>query len=602
MILENSKKFIKYFGFGKQAQLIGLTFLSLIAGGFEFLGIALIYPFILMIIRPESVINSSLYISFANLTGIDEPIINALVLGCFALMLFILKNLYMILFLKIQNKFVVRWKQDIANLFMKYFLYVSYKDVIKSSNSDKYYILNSLCGVVLNSFVMRTLTLVTNSIIVIMVVTLILIKFPAAGIVAIAFSLVSMFLQNKYLKKATAVICDKIQEENHQMNSITYSNINNIKEIKIIGLEDKFYKQYTQHGGFMTELEAGRDFYSGIPPYIVEMLIVISLLILGAFIAFANIQNQSTMVASFAIVVASIFRIAPALNRIQTSIINIGAGRNYLKALIGFYEKFGMENFKPVINKKTEQMEFNHKIEFKNICFSYVEGKQVLNNISFEIEKGDFIGIIGLSGSGKTTLADIFMGLLPPDSGEIYVDGIQLTEQNYNNFRPLIGYVPQEVKILEKSFKENIAWGVNPDEIDIERVQYAIAGARLEEFINRFEEGINAIPFIGSNGASQGQKQRIAIARVLYRNPDVLVLDEATSSLDVKIEHEITDMLTNLKGEKTIIAIAHRLSTLKTCNKLIYIKDGKLVDIGSFKDLSAKYSDFETLIKLSSIN
>ena len=182
------------------------------------------------------------------------------------------------------------------------------------------------------------------------------------------------------------------------------------------------------------------------------------------------------------------------------------------------------------------------------------------------------------------------------------MDGVKLTENNYSAFRNLIGYVPQDVKILEASFRENIAWGIPIEKIDDEKVWQAINAACLAEFVDQFAEGIYATPFVGANGASQGQKQRIALARALYRNPEILILDEATSSLDVKVEHEITSMLTDLKQEKTIIAIAHRLSTLKECNKLVYIKDGRVVDIGTFGELSAKYEDFSTLLKLSSIN
>lgn len=602
MFLENFVKFIRYFGKARKLKLTIFALFSLIAGGLEFLGIALIYPFILMIIRPESMTNLQIYQKFASITHLQTPVYNALVIGAIALVIFVLKNVYMVGFMRLQSRFLVKWRQDIANTFMKYFIYASYKDIIKCSNSDKYYVINNLCYTVLSSFVMRIMTLFTNAIIVLMVVSLILLKFPIAGILTIIFSVTSMLIQNKFLKHASSYINSKIQTESKMQNFLTCSNIDNIKEIKINGTEDIFYNKYTAQSRVVAMLNADSEFYSGIPPYIVEILIVVSLLIMGSFIAFLNIDDRSAMVASFALVVASLFRIAPALNRIQTSIINIGIGRGYIKALIAYYESFGINRFKPVMNKPVVPMSFEHKIEIKDICFSYTEGKEVLKNISFEIQKGDFIGIIGLSGSGKTTLADIIMGLLPADSGQISVDGIKLTEKNYRNFRSIVGYVPQEVRIIEGTFKQNIAWGAENDEINEEAVKQAIRTARLDDFVNLFDEGIEASPFIGEHGASQGQKQRIALARALYKNPEILILDEATSSLDVKVEHEITDMLTNLNEKKTIIAIAHRLSTLKTCNKIVYMKEGKLVDIGTFEELSSKYEDFNALLKLSTIN
>ncbi len=602
MILENFNKFIRYFGQKKKFELSVFVIMSVIAGLLEFLGIALIYPFILMIISPDVVTSQPFYLHFVKLTGLTESLSNALILGCLALLMFIIKNLYMIFFLRVQSRIIVNWKQDILCMFMQYFLFASYKDIIKTSNSDKLYILNTLCQQVLGNFVFRGVILLTNFLIVAMVISLILFKFPIAGCITILFAVFSMFVQNKYLKKVTASINEKIQPESRILNMLTCSNIENMKEIKIIGAEDKFYNEYLEHSNALYVLESDRDFYAGIPPYVIEMLVVFSLLIMGAFIAAANLQDRSVMVASFAVVVASIFRIAPALNRIQTSIININTARSYLKALNSFYETFNLLDFKPVLNVKKAPFSFKHKIELKNISFSYVKDKPVLKNISLEIEKGDFIGIIGLSGSGKTTLADVLMGLLPPDSGEILVDGVKLTNENYHNFRSIIGYVPQEVKVFEKSFKENIAWGSVTEEIDDVKVKHAIEAARLSDYVKQFSQGIEATPFVGSTGASQGQKQRLALARVLYRNPEIIILDEATASLDVKVEHEITGMLGALGQNKTLIAIAHRLSTLKSCNKLIYIKDGELVDTGTFQELSSKYEDFNLLLKLSSIN
>ena len=192
------------------------------------------------------------------------------------------------------------------------------------------------------------------------------------------------------------------------------------------------------------------------------------------------------------------------------------------------------------------------------------------------------------------------MGLLPPDSGEIMVDNITLNNKNYSKFRHMIGYVPQQVNVIDKSFKENVAWGCT--NINEEGVIKALKAAQIYDVIQEYPEGINANAIVGSNGLSQGQKQRLAIARALYRDAEILIFDEATSSLDVQVENEITEMLKTLSSSKTIIAIAHRLSTLKACNKLVYLKDGKIVDIGTFSELSSRHEDFYNLVKLSSIN
>ena len=172
----------------------------------------------------------------------------------------------------------------------------------------------------------------------------------------------------------------------------------------------------------------------------------------------------------------------------------------------------------------------------------------------------------------------------------------KITEKNINAFRNLTGYVPQEVNLLENSFKNNVAWGQDEKNIDDERVIESLKLAQLYDFVQE-NGGINSV----IRGLSQGQKQRLMIARGLYKNPEILIFDEATSSLDVETEHEITKMLTSLKGNKTLIAIAHRLSTLKECDKLIYLKDGVIVDVGTFEELENRHEDFKNLIKLSQI-
>ena len=233
-------------------------------------------------------------------------------------------------------------------------------------------------------------------------------------------------------------------------------------------------------------------------------------------------------------------------------------------------------------------------MRLENISFEYEKDKPVLKNINLEIKQGEFVGIIGLSGSGKTTLADIIMGLLPQSGGKIFVDNKEVTELNISSFRELVGYVPQEGNILEGTFLNNVAWGKSSDEIDKNLVIESLKCAKLYEVVEE-KGGIEA----QIDGLSQGQKQRLLIARALYKRPELIIFDEATSSLDVKIENEITEMLTNIKGKNTIIAIAHRLVTLKQCDRLVYLKEGKIVDTGTFEELAERYVDFQNLINLS---
>lgn len=598
MIVENFAKFIKYYGKGRKIKLFGFFMLSLVAGTFEFLGIALIYPFILLIVKPDSIIHTKYYLDFVALFHTSDTLTTAFILGILVTSLFILKNLFMILSLYLQNKFTTNWKFAINKNFMHYYLYSSYQNSLKTPPSEKIYNLTFLISQTIDGFICRIINFVTNSVIIAMILALLFAKFPFAAIVTVIFISVAMLTQNKMFRERLKKISVKLFKISSQNNDKMMENINNLKEIKILSEEDYFFDEYLKTQRDYNNVQLESTFLGAIPPYIIEIMVVLALFILAAIISVQNIENTSWMVASYAIIVAALFRIAPALNRIQTSINAINASRDFVKTMIKEYEK---NNFDFIEEKADIHVEFKNCLKLKDISFSYKK-EPVIKDLSLEIKKGEFVGIIGLSGAGKSTLADIIMGLLPVSSGEIIVDDVEFNQNNFSALRKLIAYVPQQVNILDGSFKRNVAWGVKEEEIDEEKVIECLKKAQLYEILNNYEDGINSDVIVGSTGISQGQKQRLAIARALYRKSEILIFDEATSSLDVETEHEITQMLNELKKEKTIIAIAHRLSTLKSCDNLIYLKSGKIVDTGSFEELAAKHAEFEKLIKLSNLN
>ena len=601
MKCENLIKFIKYFGKGRKFRMCGFFILSSIAAFMEFIGIAMIYPVILLLVNQERFAHTSVYKIIESTTHIADPFANALIIGSFVIAVFILKNLFMVWFLKMQWKFVTYWKRDLKKIFIQYFLYSDYSRNIKISNADKIYESGTVIEQAMDSFVLRCFNLLTNVIIISVIIALLLIKFPTAAITAMCFIAVSLYLQDKFFKKQSLLTGERHSKLSRAYNKDIHNLFTNLKEIAIFSKQEYFFEKNMQKANENAKILIEYQFFTSIPPYIVEILVVIALFILAGIISAQNPGNSTEIVASLAIIAAAIFRISPALNRIQVSLSTINVGRNYVKRLNQNYETFDIAHFKPIKIKPFSRWNFTNSIELKNITFAYNE-TPVIKNVSLKIEKGDFIGIIGLSGAGKTTLADIIMGLLKPQEGEIYVDGVKLTAQNYPNFRQAIAYVPQNITVLESSFKDNVAWGVEENDIDEERVIKALQYAQLYDTVESYPEGINATPIVGTGGLSQGQRQRLAIARALYRTPDIIIFDEATSALDVKIEHDITEMLNNnLAKDKTMIAIAHRLSTLKACNKLIYMKDGMIIDIGTFTELSAQYEDFDELIKLSSI-
>lgn len=594
-MLKNLVKFIKYYGKNRRLKIFGFFVISLIAGILEFVGIGLIYPFLMLVTSPQTVIEYKSYATIINFFHINHILTITALMGILIVLMFLSKNLLMILCIYLQNKFVINWKNDLNKMLMKFYLNAPYMQMFKTTNSEKIYNLTALTAQTLETFVMRSFVFFTNSIITLIILALLFIKFPAIALFTVIFVVASMVVLNKFFKHKTEVLAPQMLSFSLKNNNQVLENIKNLKEIRIFSAEKYFFDKFNKVQRENNNVIFKNTFYASIPPYLVEIILVISLIILAGLITFKNYGDSSKIIASYGLILGIVFRIAPSLNRIQVALNHMNSSKDLVKKMNDEYEQNHFDVVSNVTNNN-DSLEFNEKIKFEDVSFGYRENVSVIKDCSFEIKKGEFVGIIGLSGAGKTTMADILMGLLPVNSGKITVDNEEITEKNINAFRNLTGYVPQEVNLLENSFKNNVAWGQDEKNIDDERVIESLKLAQLYDFVQE-NGGINSV----IRGLSQGQKQRLMIARGLYKNPEILIFDEATSSLDVETEHEITKMLTSLKGNKTLIAIAHRLSTLKECDKLIYLKDGVIVDVGTFEELENRHEDFKNLIKLSQI-
>jgi ABC-type multidrug transport system fused ATPase/permease subunit len=271
--------------------------------------------------------------------------------------------------------------------------------------------------------------------------------------------------------------------------------------------------------------------------------------------------------------VASAFRMIPSINRVMNSLQTIAFAQSVIDVLV---EQFDVIKSHLLKSDKKLKIKFENGVTVKNLNFKYSgSNKMTLNNIDFIIKKGDFIGFVGVSGSGKSTLIDNIVGLLEPSSGEISVDGININS-NISMWQSTIGYVPQTIFLIDDSLRRNIALGIPDNDIDEKKISDAIKSAQLISVINKLSDGLDTI--VGERGVriSGGERQRIGIARALYNDPDLLILDEATSSLDNETESDFMEAINALKGKKTILLVAHRLSTIRNCDKIYNLKNGML--------------------------
>lgn len=570
------KKFFKYFIDNKRT-FYTYFILSFFVGLMELFGVALTYPFINQLLSKNKI--DTLSILFA----------------CAIIVAFLAKNIFMIFYNSLQINFTKNCEASIARKFMQYFIYGDYNKTSELTFAKKIQILKFLTPDTINNYLVRILNLNVNIFIFALITLFLFIKFFIATVITLICSFILLTSQAIFFKYKIKKASGLLNTVNEKLSVATNEPLLNMKNVKVLSTEDYFFDKYNTRFENYKKIASELAFYNAIPPYITEPFIIITLLILLTIISIQNLSNTTTLVASYAVIVSAIFRLAPTISRIQTNLTGINASIPQLKKLFEYYEAFDLGNFRI---KKESIANFNTSIEFKNISFSYEE-KKILNNISFKINKGDFIGIAGPSGVGKTTLIDILSGLLNFDTGEVLIDGTPTITNKVPKLS--IGYIPQEFSIIATSIRENIALG--HDNIDDEKVINALKKAQLYDYITaNYKEGIYAKPFTDSNGLSQGQKQRIAIARALYTDPDILILDEATSSLDLKTEEEICDVLNELKGQKTIITIAHRLSTIKKADTVILMKDSTVNDKGSFEELYHRNSYFKELVELNDTN
>jgi len=264
-------------------------------------------------------------------------------------------------------------------------------------------------------------------------------------------------------------------------------------------------------------------------------------------------------------------RIMPSMNRIIGYMTTVRFNITHFEHIYDDLKE--TDASKPDIMKRKEKVEFNESIEIRNLTYSYPGTDTIiLEDVNLVIKKGQSVGIVGSSGAGKTTLVDILLGLLDPNRGEVLVDGNSIKEKN-NGFRQNIGYVPQDIYIIDDSVAANVAFGVPPEDIETERVWVSLETANLKGFVESLEAGLDTN--VGESGMrlSGGQRQRVGIARALYNNPEILVFDEATSSLDNESERAISEAIAKIGHTKTMIIIAHRLNTLDKCDLIYEIKD-----------------------------
>jgi len=408
---------------------------------------------------------------------------------------------------------------------------------------------------------------------------------------------VPILLTYMLLKKRLLLWGKIMQEREAGIIRHMQEGIGGIKDAIILNAQKSFEDNFEENVLHQAYVKRNRDIAVLVPRYMIESLMMIGLA--GALYWLGQSGGLMENISSIAFLAIVAVRVLPMSNRIFSAVSNIRAS---LPSIDVIYSAARPEDFDS-LNKSQSKIDGNKKILLSDpfielavnqLCFSYPDSGAVLDGVDINIKRGETIGIVGGSGSGKTTLIDLLMGLLCPSSGRIFCNGVDI----YNNiqlWQQRLGYVQQNIFLMDATIKENIAYGVPEDQIDLERIQVVIHMVNLDSWIGVLSEGVDSI--VGERGVriSGGQRQRIGIARALYHNPEILILDEATSALDNRTEKEVMDDIYAMHGDRTVIMIAHRLDTIKRCDRVLLLDRGVIVAQGGFEELSKDNVDFRKI-------
>jgi ABC-type multidrug transport system fused ATPase/permease subunit len=358
-----------------------------------------------------------------------------------------------------------------------------------------------------------------------------------------------------------------------------------VKDVKILGREDYFVAGYKRDLSGNAYVQRKYAVAQTLPRFSMELLTIFCLGLLVSLMVLSD-KALGDILPVLSLFGAAAFRLLPTLSQVLNSFMSIKLNRPIVSNL---YVELGLPKSKATTQKM--KTKFADSIKIEELCFSYANtDRDALNDVSIHIRRGEAVGLIGSSGSGKSTLVDVLLGLLDPTEGRVVVDGLDIRE-NLRWWQDQIGYVPQSIFLIDDTLRRNVAFGLPKDQINDNAVNSAICSAQLEEFVASLPEGMETV--VGERGVrlSGGQRQRIGIARALYHNPHVLVLDEATSSLDTETEHGVMQAVQALQGDKTVIIVAHRLSTVEYCDRLYRLENAQIVDEGTFSEVTSRTKD-----------
>lgn len=566
----------------RRRQFIGLLFISSIASIAEIFSIGLAIPFLKVLVSPSETVQFITDFSAFQYPKIfnTENILWVVTIGFIATAL--ISGALRLFLLWAQSRVSHGIGADISCGIYRRTLYQPYITHLSRNSSLLISAISNKTNVVVFQIILPILTIFCSSTLIILALVLLIAINPMTAIsvfaIITAIYLMVMFLTRKVIFQNS----NQINKESSRVIRLLQEGLGGIRDILISGTQEVYYSAFCKADIRLRRSQANMQIVGSAPRYVIEPLGMIGIAIF-AYAMVAEGNEIATAIPILGVMVLAAQRLLPALQQGYAAWALMKGGEASLADVLELLDQKIPEVF---ISTKNQKIVFNREICLQQLRFRYPNhSKWVLRSIDLAIKKGEYIGFIGSTGSGKTTLLDIVMGLLRPSFGSLIVDDVTITDENYSEWQSHISHVPQNIFLSDSTIAENIAMGVAVQEIDYCLLHEVAKKAQIADVIESLKDGYQTI--VGERGArlSGGQRQRLGIARALYRGSDILIFDEATSSLDGETEKAVMSAIESLSSNLTIIVVAHRLSTLRNCSKIIELKDGSIARIGTFKNI-----------------
>lgn len=564
----------------KKPEAMILLGMMIIGMFLEMLGVGLVLPVITIVSKPELAQQYPLVVEAFDLIG--NPGKTELMLWAMGLLVVIytIKNVYLALLAWRQTKFVFSTQAEMAKMLFRGYLHQPYTFHLQRNSADLINNLQVELNLFMNYMLSPGMLLIAESLVILGLVSLLLYFEPIGSLTVFSlFLIVGGLFQ--WLTKKRIIHWGKLRQEHEALRmKHAQQGIGAIKDVKVSGTESFFINAYEKNSEMSLSMHQKNSFIQNITRLWLEVLAIsgLSVLCLGMFLQGKTVSEILPVLGLFG---AVSFRLMPSVSRMVSSLNLLRFGTS----ITNIVEKEVDELQYTEDSDPSSEISFNTSIELNDVEFFYPSSDTpALKNVNIRITKGEMVGFVGKSGSGKSTLIDTIMGLLEPGNGKLLVDGKRIDRKSVRLWQRLIGYVPQFIYLTDDTLKRNIAFGLDDDDINESAVQAAIEAAQLRELVEELPDGIETK--LGERGVrlSGGQRQRIGIARALYHDPEIIVLDEATSALDMETEAQIMSSVYELHGKKTLLVVAHRLSTIEKADLVVRMSEGAVTQTEILKD------------------